>query len=207
MADYLAGLAARALGVETVVRPRPAMRFEPQPGEEPEVARATEARPLEPRRAAAEVPATGPAAQPTSGELPPRVTDVEEALHGAPRVPPSPATPAVEAPERRGARSSTPAPPEARTTSQAAPPPAAARVEPAGERAAALVRPTTRRRTAAPAAPSHVATELPPVRVTIGRIEVRAVTPPAQTPPRPAPRGPAPLSLDDYLEQRRSGRR
>ncbi len=47
----------------------------------------------------------------------------------------------------------------------------------------------------------------PTIRVTIGRIEVRAVTAP-QTPRRPAPIKAAPsLSLDDYLKQRSEGRR
>jgi hypothetical protein len=45
----------------------------------------------------------------------------------------------------------------------------------------------------------------PAVRVTIGRVEVRAVQPPAPPPPS-APRGPA-LSLDDYLKQRSEGLR
>jgi hypothetical protein len=48
----------------------------------------------------------------------------------------------------------------------------------------------------------------PTVQVTIGRVEVRAVTPPAQ--PQPGlttrPRKPA-LSLDDYLRRRKEGRR
>jgi hypothetical protein len=50
----------------------------------------------------------------------------------------------------------------------------------------------------APAGPA------PTVRVTIGRIEVRAVPPPAPPEPRPAPRSAEPaLSLDDYLKLRR----
>ena len=46
------------------------------------------------------------------------------------------------------------------------------------------------------------------IRVTIGRIEVRAVTLPPVAPPapRPAPRAPS-LSLDDYLKERRGGKR
>jgi hypothetical protein len=46
------------------------------------------------------------------------------------------------------------------------------------------------------------------VRVTIGRVEVRAVPPPESFPPSasPARRGPA-LSLDDYLKQRNEGQR
>ncbi|WP_028580788.1 hypothetical protein [Desulfogranum japonicum] len=47
----------------------------------------------------------------------------------------------------------------------------------------------------------------PTIQVTIGRVEVRAVKPPAAPPqvPRPAPT--PSLALDDYLKQRREGRR
>jgi hypothetical protein len=48
----------------------------------------------------------------------------------------------------------------------------------------------------------------PVVRVTIGRVEVRAVTPPAPVPPRAAPpRARKTLSLDEYLGQRNRGER
>ena len=49
----------------------------------------------------------------------------------------------------------------------------------------------------------------PTIRVSIGRIEVRAVTPPPPAPPRRERVGPSspPLSLDDYLKQRGGGRR
>lgn len=50
------------------------------------------------------------------------------------------------------------------------------------------------------------APESPTIRVAIGRIEVRAVTPPAARPPTPARTGPS-LSLDDYLKQRNGGQR
>jgi hypothetical protein len=55
------------------------------------------------------------------------------------------------------------------------------------------------------AAPSRAAPEV--VRVTIGRIDVRAEL--SAPNPRPAPRRPEParLSLDDYLKQRAEGRR
>jgi hypothetical protein len=42
------------------------------------------------------------------------------------------------------------------------------------------------------------------IRVTIGRIEVRATTPPLPAAPRTRPPGPA-LTLDDYLKQRNGG--
>ena len=42
------------------------------------------------------------------------------------------------------------------------------------------------------------------IRVTIGRIEVRATTPPLPAAPRTRPQGPA-LTLDDYLKQRNGG--
>jgi len=55
---------------------------------------------------------------------------------------------------------------------------------------------------ARPALPRAEA-ERPVVHVTIGRIEVRAVTPPAPAPePRPAPGWTPPvLSLDEYLKR------
>jgi len=48
----------------------------------------------------------------------------------------------------------------------------------------------------------------PTIRVTIGRVEVRAITPPAPpvARPKPARTGPT-LSLDDYLQQRSRGQR
>ena len=45
----------------------------------------------------------------------------------------------------------------------------------------------------------------PVIRVTIGRVEVRAVFPPAA--PASKPRGVSPLPLEEYLKQRREGRR
>ena len=50
------------------------------------------------------------------------------------------------------------------------------------------------------------ASEEPTIRVAIGRIEVRAVTPPPAPRPTPARPGPS-LSLDAYLQQRNGGRR
>jgi hypothetical protein len=65
------------------------------------------------------------------------------------------------------------------------------------------VRPATP--TVSPPVPQSVP---PAIRVTIGRIDVRAVMPPAPPAPRSRPSRPGPtLSLKDYLQQRREGRR
>jgi hypothetical protein len=54
---------------------------------------------------------------------------------------------------------------------------------------------------------SEAASSTPTIRVTIGRIDVRAITPPAP-PPRPKQARPGPtLSLDDYARQRKGGER
>jgi hypothetical protein len=45
----------------------------------------------------------------------------------------------------------------------------------------------------------------PAINVTIGRVEVRAVTPPIRE--RPRPKTPATMSLDDYLRRRANGDR
>jgi hypothetical protein len=46
---------------------------------------------------------------------------------------------------------------------------------------------------------------VPTIKITIGRVDVRAVMPAAATPhPAPAQRRPA-LSLDDYLKRREGG--
>ena len=48
----------------------------------------------------------------------------------------------------------------------------------------------------------------PTIQVTIGRVEVRAITPPATPAPRTRPARPGPaLSLDDYLRERNRGER
>jgi len=49
-------------------------------------------------------------------------------------------------------------------------------------------------------------TSAPIIRVTIGRVEVRALHPPAPA-PKPAKPAPPKLSLEDYLQQREKGSR
>ncbi len=59
----------------------------------------------------------------------------------------------------------------------------------------------------APRQPNEPATEQPIVRVTIGRIEVRATPSPAAPPRRPPARSEPSLTLDGYLKERAEGRR
>jgi hypothetical protein len=60
---------------------------------------------------------------------------------------------------------------------------------------------------ASPAPLRDEAREAPIVRVTIGRVEIRAAVPPAPAASRPAAGGPRPLSLNDYLAGRKGGSR
>lgn len=70
--------------------------------------------------------------------------------------------------------------------------------------AARVAPPTRPADKTAPEAPSNA--EPPAIRVTIGRVDVKAIMP--QTPaPRPATARPHSLSLADYLKQREGGRR
>jgi hypothetical protein len=57
-----------------------------------------------------------------------------------------------------------------------------------------------------PALPATPAAAPSPITVTIGRIEVRAVTPPPRREPTTVDRHTA-LSLKDYLDRRHGGRR
>lgn len=66
-----------------------------------------------------------------------------------------------------------------------------------------------RTESAAPASPESTATQgqTPTIRITIGRVDVRAIMP-ASPAPRPTLARPGPaLSLEDYLKQRERGRR
>ena len=66
------------------------------------------------------------------------------------------------------------------------------------------LRPASEAATPVPATPPPA----PTIRVTIGRIEVRAIPPPATPAPRARPPQPNPApSLEDYLKQRNGGRR
>ena len=215
MSDYLTNLAARALGVAEVARPRPSL--------------------FEPRRGVAEPPIP---AEPARGEVEPEVRAPDVAAEAPPRRQPAePAAvreregtsapdgdrgpPRVAAPQRapgRGRRRPETAPPRPAEPGAA---PSAARerrapaapFEPAAPRLgvptqparpAELQRPVAAPVLAArPPRPQVAAGDAPAptVRVTIGRVDVRAVTP-EQPPeqkrkPKRAPR----MSLDEYLSR------
>jgi hypothetical protein len=59
----------------------------------------------------------------------------------------------------------------------------------------------------ATAAPSHQSAGPPTIRITIGRVEVRAVAPPAAAVATPRIAGRPRMSLEDYLKERSGGRR
>lgn len=125
------------------------------------------------------------------------------------RVEPSPAV--RPDPPRRVAPVVQPVP--ARAQSPIASRDVAERVRDAGARRAAqaahpsMPHPVPRRavRAAAFAPPQAPARELPPVEVTIGRVEVRAASAPAREAPRASRAAPR-LSLDQYLRERTGGR-
>jgi hypothetical protein len=220
MSDYLGNIAARALGLSVVARPRPSL--------------------FEPRRASPETLAVEPTAV-----SPPQEGGAKEALRAVtvrarPRrsseIEPRPPrkTPSVEPePEAPPVLALPAEPPSGRTPVRANPPPvdgptaAPAVAETLGLRAAPLrepapppadqrigtARPTPRTRAAPEPSlavtpsfptPTRRAPE-PTVRVTIGRIDVRAVQ--TEQPPEPRKKArPGPrMSLDEYLGKTREG--
>jgi len=202
-------------------RPTPETRSAPPSLAESSPAEPVEARPSQ-RRVGSEAPETfapiprlvrsedSPAGERSTRSFPtPLEPPVKEEDGPIPPPEPSPETPKQVSESQRASRASRPerrqvpeAPPS--TTSPQSPlvprvlrPNIAARREPARSR-------PDEQGVALPELPSSP----PIVRVTIGRVEVRAILLPTSPPPRipPARRGPA-LSLDDYLKQRNEGQR
>ena len=221
MSEFLGNLAARALGLSAVARPRPSI-FEPRRA-------APEPLALEPETVSVPAPAGAEEAPraPTRPKRPEAATDAESQVRQ-----PTPSA-ATEA-EAQPVRALTAEVPVARTRARAAPPPrerptqaesgaektvaapgAARSPGPAKMPAETTIatapspRPTSAApRSSLPVKPSFPArvereTRGPTVRVSIGRIEVRAVKadepPEPRKTPRPAPR----ISLDDYLGRAR----
>jgi hypothetical protein len=193
-------------------------------GERPRVENGnrSDATPADPAASAPLVPLPPATVQPKPSveERTPRQRPVEEAPKLTPSttiqsIPPNP----EPIPHLRGARMELEVAPAAHraeaplmpasvwASSQALLPPPPIRpapVEPRIVRAAATPEPEvfSRRPGGAPAD-----TEPPVIRVSIGRIDVRAITPPPAPPPAPRRRTPAPLGLEEYLQQRMRGER
>jgi len=212
MSDYLTNLAARALGVAIAARPRPSL-FEPRrgvaeaPAPEPERAGVEPSRtePALPGRAPArrvEPPAVRPPAEPRrpparesspvpDGKRTPREPKVPaQALirrHTAPPAPAEPPTSEAEpmAPVPRGERAEVRSPHDRPARQLRLAP-----TEPASVLTARPPRPPVPAREAEPST----------VRVTIGRVDVRAVTP-EQPPPKRKPKPPPRMTLDEYLRR------
>jgi hypothetical protein len=209
MGDFLQQLAERALGVAPAVWPRPASRFEPQPVEELEARRGR--RPRLPAHRGdgppAAVPVAGPEPSRQSSPAAKAASGSRDSV-GAGAKPP-PARPARSPAPREAAR------PDAATRDA---PSLSGAADRAVGRPGDLARPERglegtavrtqrpRRAALATSVPEAHGSEPPPVHVTIDRIEVRAVAPSPQR-ASAKPRRPEPLSLDEYLEHRRSGRR
>lgn len=215
MSDFLASLLARGMGAAPAIRPRLPSLFESPAGRAPmveanEVAEAVVLRPAPPTATSRDTVMGGeaqvhlappPAASPGRALTPPQSTQPESgratvmatAAMAGPVVPPPTPThpPSVET----GAKPrSEPATGMAPSIPRMPAPPLPAAVIP-------LSRPVAVR-VAEPQRPP----EPPSVRITIGRVEVRAVpaNPPAA---RPGRRASPKLSLEDYLRPRAGGAR
>ena len=137
-------------------------------------------------------------APPEPSSLPGPGQPLPESRAGEPGAAPGPARPMPVEPATPG-----------RETLPLEMPPLDAQAPPTHQRAPIVARPRTR--LAQPAGPVPAEGEQPAsrpespstIRVTIGRVEVRAVMPPLQE--APPPRHPPRLSLDDYLKQRSGG--
>jgi hypothetical protein len=216
MSDYFTNLAARALGVGAVARPRPSL-FEPRRGAaEPPI-------PVEPARSDVEPEVRAPdvGAEASPGRKPAEPATIRE-REGTSAPDGDRGPPQVAAPQRtpgRGRRRAETAP-SGPAEVGAAPSAARERSAPAAPPEPEAPRPSVRTQSARPAelqrrlaAPAIAArpprpqvsardAPAPTVRVTIGRVDVRAVTP--EQPPEPGrkPRQASRMSLDDYLSRR-----
>ena len=208
MSDLISRIAARAVGAQALAQPRVATPLVAEGGLEvvdEEIATWQDVRPTP---AAEPVPAAAAPAPPPPGEQVEAATLVVEGS-------PAAASPGPAAEQRP--RSERPLPALERdsvdpTEAPLAAPPAEPRVVARPMPVPAKAAPDT---LAAPALPAHrwaspahgytSPTEPPPVRVHIGRLEVRANVQEQQrpAPPVPQPAEPEGLSLSDYLRGRR----
>jgi hypothetical protein len=214
MSGFLSRLASRALG-RVDVRPRVPALFEPDsatPGivatraEDAVAVDADSTRPRQPRGPVEMAPASATRTMTTEVAVHRRVTTQREAaIVETPVRRPSTVAP----PDARAAMPAPSAPPsDSRRTGEIAPAvhavPATSR-KPVDRTASmpAIVR--RRRRDSAPSDTTVPSAERPVIQVTIGRIDVRAVTAPERAVRPAAPAAPS-LTLDQYLEQSRRAR-
>ena len=222
MSDYLSNLAAKSLDLTGVIQPRLVSLFEPPDAAGGSVERPSESRPL---ATDMQVPFDMP--HPPGGLTTPPGLPTAARLF-VPKTPqqPGPDRPTLAAAAAGDATGAAPPRGVAEGQRQPALEPAIPRPEPFRVRtqrgplpATVVVRPHVMShidpiRPVEPAAPvpavlpKAMRKPAPTIQVTIGRIEVRAITLPAPPAPRfkPARPGPA-LSLDDYLKQRNEGKR
>jgi hypothetical protein len=235
MADYLGSLVDRGLGRAETVRPRPAALFEPLPtssgmapvtGPDAEKgARTVEPGGLDsPQRARPTPPLERAAPRPILTEPAPRSTMAHQSTplpqasvepHALAPISVRPAQPdAHDESATAGSEERTPLQSVValyETTPTLIPP---ARARPVAETVPGTQAVPSQITPAREAGQPPSAGSLPgseptsTIKVTIGRIEVRAVTPPARraAPAKPTRSGPT-LSLDDYLRQRQGGER
>ena len=225
MSEFLGNLAARALGLSAVARPRPAI-FE---------ARRAAPEPLALEPETVSMPQAGRADEAPRAPTRPRPTQPAKKVESQVRKPVPSAEAEADAPPVRAFPAE---PPAARTRARVAPPPGdrPTNAQPVTERGvpvlpaappperaempadtAIATTPSPRPTRAAseptlavrPSVPGRVKRDTagPTVRVTIGRIEVRAVKAEEPPEPRKKPRQAPRISLDDYLgrERERTG--
>jgi Meckel syndrome type 1 protein len=211
MSDYLGRLAARALGVGEVARPRRPL-FEPRLGAVDPVAlerpsaKAVQRSVEDPAEVPVELEARVAQTEQETPDPVPAPESVAEPARARPAPPELPPPAEAERPRaepggRPAPRSRPPAPrarpaphPDAPAEPAPATPAAARAVEPAP-----LLRPPP-----PPLLRAHADTQAasPAVKVTIGRVEVRAVLPePAREPRRRRPPVPKRMTLDEYLSK------
>ena len=234
MSDYLARVAARALGQADVALPRLPSLFEPLAADValPDGAARQSASPssvaspapqredradavpiheppvLEPAAERSRMPAAGDLDAPNRPTQRPRESSQPAAMPARPSAAPPRGTPIVTMAAGHGNQ------PQAAVARTMARPAGALSLAPAATGAAPAPIVVTPQVAAVPeitrpeVAREPIAPSPPIVRVTIGRVEVRARMPAAPPAPAPAPRRREPtLSLTDYLKQRDEGRR
>jgi hypothetical protein len=226
MSDHLARLAARALGLADTVRPRRTLfepqRLVPEPGSSADQETERTPAPMSPpvevaetRHSDVDVVKPEIAEEPARPAAEEQVAEHPSEIPGPPGRPPEPVPSAPDRtpeqarkPEQAAVRrepepEQEPKPPvRSRSAAEPAPPARGAAPRPVVTQRAPLL--ATWRRDRSPAAEPE-AEQPPTVRVTIGRVDVRAVVP--EQPVERRPKQPPRMSLDEYLSRSRSGAR